>query len=257
MLNLPDHSETYHDAPIFTASDLLAQRWRTGGAPQVPPPHTVVLCYQRAPFDQLRKRLRTIKVQGFFGKLDVLKNGRVGVMGGIGPGAPIVAAVLEELCAFGVKRCVSIGLAGALQPERVTGDIVLCDRAIRDEGTSYHYLPPARWAEASPALVQRLGAALSDQQLAFIAGSSWTTDAPYRETRGEVERYRAEGVQTVEMEAAALFAVGQRLGVQTAAILVSGDRLADLTWQPPADSRVLQRSLNAVAEAIVESLTAE
>jgi uridine phosphorylase len=257
MLNLPEHA--LEDEPIFTAADLLAQRWRGGHAPKVLPPYTVIVCYQRAAIVALLKRYRHTKVDGFFGDFYLLKTrGQpIGVLQPVGHGAPIVVAALEELIAFGVRRFVSIGLAGGLQSDLHSGDVVIADRALRDEGTSYHYLPPARSVVADPALVQHISAALSGPQVVHSIGASWTTDAPYRETHRQVETYRAEAVKTVEMEAAAVFAVGQRLGVPTAAVFVIGDRLADLVWQLPADSRVLEHSLKVVAEAIVASLSAE
>ncbi len=257
MLNLPDHSDD--NTPIFSAADMLAYRWRAGRAPKGPPPQTIIVCYQRDPIAALLKRYRAARVAGFLGELHVLKTNRrsIGVLHSIGPGAPIVAATVEELIAFGVKQFISIGLAGGLQPDLFPGDVVICDRAIRDEGTSPHYLPPARSVEADLALTQRLGAALSMHGIAHTIGSSWTTDAPYRETRREVEAYRADGVKTVEMEAAALFAVGQSLNVQAAAALVIGDRLADLTWQPAADPRPLRHSLSRVIEATVDWLSRE
>jgi len=207
----------------------------------------------------LLKRYRATKVTGFFGDLRLLKTHprSIGVLHPVGPGAPIVAAVLEELIAFGVQRFISIGLAGGLQPDLRAGDVVVCDRALRDEGTSYHYLPPARSVDADSALVQQIRAALTVRGIAHVSGVSWTTDAPYRETRREVEKYRAEDVKTVEMEAAALFAVGQRLKAATAAVVVIGDRLADLTWQPPPDSRLQQQRLGVVAEAIIDALGRE
>jgi uridine phosphorylase len=152
---------------------------------------------------------------------------------------------------------VSIGLAGGLQSDLHSGDIVIADRALRDEGTSYHYLPPARSVEADSALSQQIASALSARSIAYVRGASWTTDAPYRETRRQVETFRAEGVKTVEMEAAALFAVGQRLSVPTAAVFVIGDRLADQIWQPPIDSRVLEQNLKSVAEISAATLSEE
>ncbi len=256
MPNLPTHPDKYHGTPVFTASDLLAYRWRNQRGPKVQPPQTILLCYQREPFDTLRKHQRTLKVGGFFGEAYALKDKPIGVMKVVGPGAPLVAVVLEELCAGGVKRFISIGLAGGLQPDRIPGNIVVCNQAIRDEGTSYHYLPPARSVEASPALVQQVCAALSARGLPYSIGVSWTTDAPFRETCGEVERYRAEGVETVEMEAAALFAAGQRLNVETAAVMVIGDRLADLVWQP-TEASAWRPSLVAVAAAVADKLSAE
>ncbi len=257
MLNLPEHA--LEDEPILSAGDLLAQRWRKGRVPKVSPPHTVVMCYQRPAIAALLKRRRHTKVAEFFGGLHLLKTRgqRIGVLQPVGPGAPIAAAVLEELIAFGVRRFVSVGLAGGLSFELQAGDVVIADRALRDEGTSYHYLPPARWVEADREMVQRIDAALSTRNITHVIGTTWTTDAPYRETRRQVEAHRAEGVETVEMEAAAVFAVGRRLGVPAAAVFVIGDRLADLVWQPPADPTLLQRSLAAVAEAIAAALSEE
>ena len=77
---------------------------------------------------------------------------------------------------------------------------------MRDEGTSYHYLPPARFAEADPRLVARVLPALADTGVPLYKGASWTTDAPFRETEAKVARRRAEGLLTVEMEAAGLYA---------------------------------------------------
>ena len=257
MLNLPEHLD--QDVPILKAADMLAYRGRTSRALKIPPPHAVIICYQRDPIATLLKRYRAAKVAGFSGELHVLKarHRSIGLLHPVGPGAPIVALAVEELIAFGVQRFSSIGLAGSLQPELHAGDVVVCDRALRDEGTSYHYLPPARSVDAAPAFVQQLSATLSAHNVAHSSGTSWTTDAPYRESHREVETYRAEGVRTVEMEAAALFAVGQRLNVASAAVFVIGDRLADLTWQPPPDPRLLRQRLGAVATAIVDSLSAE
>ena len=257
MLTLPDHSDG--DTPILTAADMLAYRWRTGRAPKIPPPPAVLICYQRDPIAALLKRQRAARVSGFFGELHVLKtpDHPIGILHPVGPGAPIIAAALEELIAFGVRRFISIGLAGGLQPDLQSAAIVICDRALRDEGASYHYLPPARSVDADPALVQQISAVFSTRGLAHSIGASWTTDAPYRETRRAAAAYRAEGVKTVEMEAAALFAVGQCLKAATAAVFVIGDRLADLTWQPPREQRLVSQKFGALAEAIIDALSTD
>ncbi len=257
MLNLPEQPDD--DRPIFTAADMLAQRWRPGRAPQIAPPHTVVIAQQRASSAALRKRYHAVKVAGFFGELHILKSHDqpIGLLQPVGPGAPIIAAAAEELIAFGVRRFISIGLAGGLQADLRPGDIVICDHALRDEGTSYHYLPPARSVEADPALVQQIDTILSQHSRAHSIGASWTTDAPYRETRRKVAAYRAEGVKTVEMEAAALFAVGQRLNVSTVAVVAIGDRLGDFTWQPAGDLRLLRQSLGSLAEIIAAAMMTE
>jgi uridine phosphorylase len=83
---------------------------------------------------------------------------------------------------------------------------VVIDRALRDEGTSYHYLPASEFAEADPRLVAAAMAALRRNQSRVYRGAAWTTDAPFRETAGAIEQCRARGILAVEMEAAALYA---------------------------------------------------
>ena len=82
---------------------------------------------------------------------------------------------------------------------------VVIDRALRDEGTSYHYAPPDGFAQADPHIVGVAARALADAGLPAHVGASWTTDAPFRETEAAVAAARAKGVLAVEMEAAALY----------------------------------------------------
>lgn len=89
---------------------------------------------------------------------------------------------------------------------------VLIDRALRDEGTSYHYVPPARFAEADAPLASAVARALDGTPRPLLRGASWTTDAPFRESAALIASRRAEGIVSVEMEAAALLAMGQALG---------------------------------------------
>ena len=86
---------------------------------------------------------------------------------------------------------------------------VVIDRALRDEGTSYHYVAPSEFAEADPRLVAIAMEAVAREGLRVFAGASWTTDAPFRETTEAIESARARGVLAVEMEAAALYAFAQ------------------------------------------------
>ena len=117
------------------------------------------------------------------------------------------------------------------------GDIVVCDRAIRDEGTSHHYLPPDTYAHASSAATARLVDALQATGTPHSVGTSWTIDAPYRETIAEVRHYQAEGVLAVEMEAAALFAVAAYRGVEMGSLLTISDTLGDLNLGPALSLR--------------------
>jgi uridine phosphorylase len=157
--------------------------------------------------------------------------GRVGVVGGFGIGAPAAAARLEELIALGATRFLSIGMAGGLQADLAIGDLVLCDRAVRDEGVSHHYLPAARWALPDPGLTEELGAALESTGRPVARGGAWTIDTPYRETPAEIAHYRDDGVLCVEMEAAALFSVAGYRGVAIASAFAISDSLAE-GWEP-------------------------
>jgi uridine phosphorylase len=147
-----------------------------------------------------------------------------------GVGAPMAAAFCEEIIAMGVRRLIACGGAGALTPELVLGHDVVVTSAVRDEGTSYHYLPPAPVVEADPHAVTALVRALEATGAAHTLGRSWSTDAIYRETRSRVERRRAAGCLTVEMEAAALFAVARYRQVNFGQVLLAADSLAGESW---------------------------
>jgi uridine phosphorylase len=149
----------------------------------------------------------------------------VGFVTGFGIGAPVAAMVLEELVELGATRFVSLGFAGALSTELDFDDVVVCSKALRDEGVSHHYLAPARYSFPSETLSAQLLRALADDGEAVSVGPSWTIDAIFRETIAEATAYRDEGILTVEMEAAALFAVAEVLGVDVAAIFTISDHL--------------------------------
>ncbi len=134
----------------------------------------------------------------------------VGVIAGT-VGAAFAVLVAEELFASGCEALVTISSAGLVACDAVPPFFVLIERALRDEGTSYHYLPPARYAEADPALTDAVARALAAASVPLLRGASWTTDAPFRESASLIAERRAEGILSVEMEASALLAMGRAL----------------------------------------------
>lgn len=148
-----------------------------------------------------------------------------------GIGAPMGAAMLEEAIAFGCRKFIACGGAGALDGSLAVGHLVIPTSAVRDEGTSYHYLPPAREVAPSPKAVAAIKKVLKARGHDFMLGKTWTTDAIYRETRKLVDRRRSEGCLTVEMEAAAFFAVAKFRGVEFGQLLYAGDDLSG-EWDP-------------------------
>ncbi len=147
-----------------------------------------------------------------------------------GVGAPLAAAFLEELVARGCRAFVACGGAGVLVPDVALGHVIVPTSAVRDEGTSYHYLAASRTVGPSPDAVDAIRATLLRHAVPFVEGATWTTDALYRETRGKVARRVAEGCLTVEMEAAAFFAVAAFRGVTFGQLLYAGDDLSGDGW---------------------------
>ncbi len=129
----------------------------------------------------------------------------VGIVG-CAVGAPFAVLIAEELFASGCRFLVSVTSAGQISPVGPTPYFVIIERALRDEGTSYHYLTPSDFSEADADLVAKAATALRSKGLNAVVGSSWTTDAPFRETAEAIAAARTREVLAVEMEAAALYA---------------------------------------------------
>ena len=127
-------------------------------------------------------------------------------------GAPFAVLVAEQLFAAGCRLLISMTSAGQVMELRPPPYFVLIERALRDEGTSYHYLPLADYSHADPALLERLAGAFDDLAVPVDRGAAWTTDAPFRETPQAIDLHRAAGILAVEMEAAALYAFARARG---------------------------------------------
>ena len=128
---------------------------------------------------------------------------------GCAVGAPFAVLIAEEMFASGCKLLLSLTSAGQIAAAGTPPYFVVIDRALRDEGTSYHYAAPADYAEADPALVAVAATAIGAAGLEAVTGASWTTDAPFRETEAAIAAAEARGILAVEMEAAALYAFAQ------------------------------------------------
>lgn len=147
-----------------------------------------------------------------------------------GVGAPLAAGLLEEVIALGSRKFIACGGCGVLNKEIAVGNLVVVSGAVRDEGVSYHYLPPGREVAAQAEGVQVLVDTLKERGLPYLLGKAWTTDAVYRETVNKINARRAEGCLVVEMEAAALIAVAGFRKVQFGQVLYGGDDLSGADW---------------------------
>ena len=148
-----------------------------------------------------------------------------------GVGAPLAVQHFEKAIAAGGRSFVACGSAGAIQPGLALGHIVVPNAAVRDEGTSYHYAPPSRMIRADPEAVDTAVATLAERGIPYATGTTWTTDAPFRETSARVHTRRDEGCVTVEMETAAFLAVAQFRDVRFVQYLYAGDDLSGEAWE--------------------------
>ncbi len=133
-------------------------------------------------------------------------NVRIGIVGGA-VGASFAVLVAEELFASGCELVVSMTSAGQIAPDLELPCVILIDRALRGEGTSHAYLPPAPAVDADPDLIDVVATCLDGVAVRTLRGTTWTTDAPFRETRTALATAEAAGALVVEMEAAALYAL--------------------------------------------------
>ena len=201
-------------------------------------PEHCVICYFRQTIEHVRRQLtfRPLRpVKCVMGEIPVYSGTydgrRVAILPGA-VGAPLAAGCLEEIIARGGRKFIVCGSAGVLDRSIASGNIVVPASALRDEGTSYHYLPPSREVSPTPEAVEAVIETLKAHGCRYVIGKTWTTDAFYRETRAKIARRRGEGCVTVEMEAAAFFAVAQFRGVQLAQLLYGSDDVSGVEWDP-------------------------
>lgn len=207
----PILSHKQHGASsAFTPESLLREARRQKGLP----PHDVPEVCILDPDGDMVRYLRDGGSAGrhpgwacYHTELDVFRSGghEYGILGRA-VGAAFAVLVAEELFASGCRLLVSMTSSGQICPVQAPPYFILIERALRDEGTSYHYLPPSDYSDADMALTRLAGDALATAGFAIQSGATWTTDAPFRETEEAIDAARRSGILAVEMEAAALYA---------------------------------------------------
>jgi uridine phosphorylase len=194
---------------IFRPGALLREARRQKGLPDADVPAVCILDPDGDIVRRLRKEGRSKPFEGwpcYHTQLDAFDlAGRVVGIVGCAVGAPFAVLIAEELFASGCCLLLSLSSAGQIAPAGPTPYFVIIDRALRDEGTSYHYAEPSDYAEADPELISIATDAVRSNGLRAIVGPTWTTDAPFRETSEAIEAAKRRGILAVEMEAAALY----------------------------------------------------
>lgn len=169
-------------------------------------------------------------------------------------GASAAAMYMEELIACGARAFISYGSAGSLQRRVLIGHFVIPTSAVREEGTSHHYLPEETIPRADEDFVSALEEACAEHGVSYHKGATWTTDASYREMRSKVSRYSEEEVLTVEMETSAIFSVGMFRKVRAGSLLAVSDELFS-DWNPGFHATEFELSEYKAAEILLEAIS--
>lgn len=249
----------FPDDPVLKPSDLLAYRRAYGQLSDFPPPRAVIFCPQKSLAGYMLRRYSARRIKGFLGDFYLLKRpgGQIAISTNFGIGAPVIAGLTDEFAAVGVKKFALIGMAGGLQPDMNTGSLVISTNAIRGEGVSRHYLPAHPTVNSSEDFVRGLIEILTKQKHSHFVGTTWTTDAPFRELRRDVIEHQQKGVLGVDMEAAAMLAVAASLNLPAVAAFSIADQLSDGHWRMASDLRPAQRGLAILFDAMYEYFTSQ
>ena len=251
-MTFPNDTGKHNAESVFTVEDLLADE----DIDAEETPDAVILCYQDAFFEDVvaeytdGEALREVGGGGLYRITE-----RVGVLGEFGIGSPVTAGVVAEQAARGTDAFCILGGAGCLDPEIPPEQALLATSAIRDEGASHHYLPPEQRVAATPALRERVRSAVTDAGIGVESGPTWTIDAFFRETVPEVRQYREDGVLSVEMEAATLFALAAYHDFDAAAVFAIGDYVtAEDRTVPDASHELLPELVEPTVAALQRHL---
>ncbi|MHB0878037.1 MAG: phosphorylase family protein [Anaerolineae bacterium] len=167
--------------------------------------------------------------------------------------APYAAADLEWLLAAGATEVLFLNGCGCLSPDLPVGSLILPDELRREEGTSFHYAPPDAVLRTDRDLQERLSLVTARFGVIASKGNHWTTDGMYRETVAKVERYRAEGYLSVDMELSALVAVARHHHRRLGALLVVTDVVRKPHSWASGDSPALERGARAAASIVANA----
>lgn len=254
------HNKEASAPSVFRPAALLREARRQKGVADVNVPPVCIL----DPDGDIVRRLRQDGLAQPFNawpcyhtKLDTfMLDGRTVGIVGCAVGAPFAVLIAEELFASGCRFLLSLTSAGQITPSGPTPYFVIIDRALRDEGTSYHYAAPSDYAEADARLIARATAALKQANQPVFVGSTWTTDAPFRETAEAIAAARSRGALAVEMEAAALYAFARASGTHvlclahvTNAMGQAGHDFEKGEADGTADALVVLEALLGIADA--------
>lgn len=228
-MSFPLHPKKYKLISLTQAQDLMTYIKKTQTLEKLP--ERAILCFSKSWATSLRQKKEfqsTLSANKLGMCVDVYQHAqqKTAVVSGFGFGAPAAVVCMEKLLALGIKQFFSVGIMGTLTSDLPIGEKVLCMRAYRDEGCSYHYKAPSDYVELShPIDVSNIEKTLHTKQV-----SVWTTDAPFRESKEELLHFQKLGVKCVDMESSALLSVGEYYKTKIFCLGVISDQLSPESW---------------------------
>ena len=208
-------------------------------------PERIIFIFSQPLIEQCKVKYKLTKEPGFdAGDLYLIDGDKsIGIFYCNGIGSPVSVINMEELIAFGAKKFIVIGTAGSLQHSFVIGERMICNEAIKDEGTSAHYISNQFSVKPTYTLHNDFMIFAKKNNIELREGASWTTDAPYRETTKKIQELQQRGVLSVEMEISSLFTLAKFRNVDIIALFTVSDQLADFKWVPGFFSEDVMKSL--------------
>lgn len=199
-------------------------------------PEIAIACFSYVLFDKIVAGGKCIKIaqihntNGYKEIYEIEYKNRKFALFLMSVGAPSAVLDIEDICAMGVKKFIVFGNCGVLDSSIGDCSIIIPNNALRDEGTSFHYMSPSRKVEMNKKYVSEFKEILDDLEYSYIEGTTWTTDAFYRETKDKVNKRKEEGAIVVEMEASALQAVCNFRNIDLFVFFYAGDNLDAEKW---------------------------
>jgi uridine phosphorylase len=244
------------DNKVAVSPEALLKYLNKGLIPEIPQVNCVIILYDNSLLKFIKRHFKVNKIKGFTSDCYSIED-KILICHGFGIGSPAAVDAMEGLIAAGARRFISIGTAGGISIKSKLGDIVVCNKALIDEGTSSHYFPGKKYSYPHMGLTNELFDLIQKEFKYTTKGSTWTTDAPFRETFQKLIEHQKKGIQTVEMEASALFTLGKYRNVEVASIFVIGDLLSSEGWHPGFLQKKVQTNSKHVVNNVIKYYLAD
>lgn len=237
------------DDKVAVSPEALLKYLNKGLIPEIPQVNCVIILYESSLLKFIKRHFKVKEIKGFTSNCHLIED-KILICSGFGIGCPAAVDAMEGLIAAGATRFLTIGTAGGISSQSKLGDIVVCTKALIDEGTSSHYIPGKKFSYPHKGLTVELYDLVQKEFKFRSKGSTWSTDAPFRETIQKLIAHQKRGIQTVDMEASALFTLGQFRNVEVASVFVIGDLLSSEGWHPG----FLQKKVQTICKHLVNTV---